>query len=43
VQRREIRTEERPWQDLPLAGWVLGTLIGLLTIEWSLRKLAGLP
>jgi hypothetical protein len=43
VQRRETRSEERPWQDLPLAGWVLGALIALLTMEWSLRKLAGLP
>jgi hypothetical protein len=43
VQRRETRTESRPWQDLPLAGWVLAGLIALLTMEWALRKLAGLP
>jgi hypothetical protein len=43
VQRKETRTEERPWQDLPLAGWILSVLILFLTLEWSLRKLAGLP
>ena len=43
VQRKETRTEQRPWQDLPLAGWILGVLILFLTVEWSLRKLVGLP
>jgi hypothetical protein len=43
VQRKETRSEDRPWQDLPLAGWILAVLIVLLTLEWSLRKVAGLP
>jgi hypothetical protein len=43
VQRKETRSEARPWQDLPLAGWILGVLILFLTAEWSLRKVVGLP
>ena len=43
VERKETRTEARPWRDLPLAAWILGVLILFLTLEWSLRKVVGLP
>jgi hypothetical protein len=43
VVRREHRDEQRPWQDEPLVWGVLGLFLGLLTLEWVGRKVAGLP
>ncbi|MCI0642219.1 MAG: VWA domain-containing protein [Gemmataceae bacterium] len=43
VEKREDRQEERVWADPPLVWWLLGLLLGLLTLEWLGRKLAGLP
>ncbi len=43
VEKKESRREERVWQDEPMVWWVLGVLLTLLTIEWVLRKFAGLP
>lgn len=41
--RRERREPQRLWQDAPLVWWFLGVVLGLLTVEWAGRKLAGLP
>jgi hypothetical protein len=38
IERKEYRDEQRPWQDEPLVWWMLGLLIGLLTIEWGWRR-----
>lgn len=38
VERVEYRDEQRPWQDEPMVWWMLGILLGLLTIEWSWRR-----
>jgi hypothetical protein len=43
VQRQETRLEQRIWRDQPAVWWVLGVLLTLLTAEWVLRKLVGLP
>lgn len=43
VQRKEAQIEQRFWRDQPAVWWVLGVLLTLLTAEWVLRKLAGLP
>ncbi|MCI0381186.1 MAG: VWA domain-containing protein [Gemmataceae bacterium] len=43
VEKKEERQEERVWADPPLVWWLLGLLLGLLTLEWLGRKLAGLP
>jgi hypothetical protein len=43
VERKETRREDRVWQDEPMVWWVLGVLLSVLTLEWILRKLAGLP
>lgn len=40
---RERRTEWRPWRDPPYVWWTLGVLLGLLTLEWVVRKSVGLP
>lgn len=36
---REFTTEQKVWQSW----WTLGLLIGLLSLEWLIRKWAGLP
>ncbi|MCI0684565.1 MAG: hypothetical protein L0Y71_20830 [Gemmataceae bacterium] len=43
VERKDTRHEQRVWQDAPLVWWTLGILLSLLTAEWIVRKLAGLP
>lgn len=43
VRSKDIYDREYPWQDAPLVGWLLGALLTLLTLEWVLRKGAGLP
>jgi hypothetical protein len=40
---REHRAEHKLWQDAPLVWWVLALLVLLVTVEWSVRKMAGLP
>ncbi len=41
--RHEHHEELRAWQDQPLTYWFLGVFLVLLTLEWVVRKLAGLP
>jgi hypothetical protein len=43
VERTEIRSESKPWQDEPMVWWMLGVLLGLLTLEWGWRKWLDLP
>jgi hypothetical protein len=43
VQMRELREDEKLWQDAPLVWATLGLFLTLLTVEWVGRKLAGLP
>lgn len=43
VERTESRDESKPWQDEPLVWWMLGVLLGLLTLEWGWRKWLDLP
>jgi hypothetical protein len=43
VLRQEQRKTHKPWKDTPMVWWLLGVLLGLLTLEWGGRKLAGLP
>ena len=38
--RETVRTEESPLWDRP---WALGLFFGVLTVEWVVRKRAGLP
>ena len=38
VERKELHREQRPWQDEPMVWWMLGLLLGLLTIEWVWRR-----
>ena len=40
-QNRALRL--KPWQDPPLVWFTLGIFLTLLTAEWTVRKLAGLP
>jgi len=43
VQPRESRQDSKPWQDQPMVWWLLGALVGLLTLEWLWRKGLDLP
>jgi hypothetical protein len=43
AEHRDERRERRPWQDVPMVWWVLGLLLGLLTLEWGWRKWLDLP
>jgi hypothetical protein len=43
IERTEHREETRPWQDEPMVWWLLGLLLGLLTMEWAWRKWLDLP
>ena len=43
IQRTEYRDESKPWQDEPMVWWLLGVLLGLLTLEWAWRKWLDLP
>jgi hypothetical protein len=43
VHVRQLREEVRPWQDAPAVWWLLGAVVGLLTLEWSCRRWLGLP
>ena len=43
VVKRELREDEKLWQDAPLVWVTLGLLVLLLTVEWVGRKMAGLP
>jgi hypothetical protein len=43
VERKEYRDESKPWQDTPMVWWMLGILLGLLTLEWGWRKWLDLP
>ena len=43
VQPRESRHDSKPWQDEPMVWWLLGALVGLLTLEWLWRKGLDLP
>jgi hypothetical protein len=43
VVKKEERDEQRIWQDEPMVWWTFGLLIGLLSVEWTARKWAGLP
>ena len=38
IERTEHRDESKPWQDEPMVWWMLGILLGLLTLEWTWRK-----
>jgi hypothetical protein len=43
VVTRELREDEKLWQDAPLVWATLGLVLLLLTGEWVGRKLSGLP
>lgn len=43
VVHKDTRHEQRIWQDAPMVWWMLGVLLSLLTVEWIIRKIAGLP
>lgn len=43
VAHKDTRHEQRIWRDAPMVWWALAALLGLLTAEWIIRKLAGLP
>lgn len=43
IERKELRTENKPWQHPPMVWWMLGLLLGLLTLEWGWRKWLDLP
>lgn len=43
VERKTERDEQRFWQDAPLVWWVFAVLLSLLSVEWIVRKWAGLP
>lgn len=43
VIAHEQSEERRPWQDEPLTWYLLAALLTLLTVEWTIRKLAALP
>ena len=43
VVTRELREDDKLWQDAPLVWVTLGLILLLLTGEWIGRKLAGLP
>lgn len=43
IERKESRTESKPWRDAPAVWWMLGLLLGLLCVEWSWRKWLELP
>ncbi|HZZ78930.1 MAG TPA: hypothetical protein VFE62_10455, partial [Gemmataceae bacterium] len=43
IARTEYRDESKPWQDAPMVWWMLGVLLGLLTLEWGWRKWLDLP
>jgi hypothetical protein len=43
IQRTEHRDESKPWRDEPMVWWLLGLLLGLLTVEWVWRKWLDLP
>jgi hypothetical protein len=38
VERITHRQDSKPWQDEPMVWWMLGLLLGLLTLEWGWRK-----
>lgn len=40
---REQHEEQRIWQDQPLTWYLLGLFLTLLSLEWVVRKMAGLP
>ena len=40
---KDERRETRLGRDSPYVWWLMGVLLGLLTVEWILRKVAGLP
>ena len=42
-EQRDEGSERRPWQDAPMVWWMLGVLLGLLTLEWGWRKWLDLP
>ena len=42
VVEREQRSPLRLWQDAPFVWWLLGAFLSLLTLEWIIRKSAGL-
>ena len=39
----QLASEDGFRADPPLVWWLMGLLLGLLTLEWLGRKLAGLP
>jgi hypothetical protein len=43
IERKEYRSESKPWQDEPMVWWMLGLLLGLLTLGWGWRKWLDLP
>ncbi|MFO0866283.1 MAG: hypothetical protein U0744_16825 [Gemmataceae bacterium] len=43
VATKHERMESRPWHDAPWTWYLFSLLLGLLTLEWTGRKWAGLP
>ncbi|MBI2808967.1 MAG: hypothetical protein HYX68_28625 [Planctomycetes bacterium] len=43
IERHEHSEDSKPWQDVPMVWWLLGILLGLLSVEWVWRKLVELP
>jgi len=43
IERVEKSDETKPWQDEPMAWWLMGLLVGLLCVEWGWRKWVELP
>ncbi len=43
IERTEDRRDHKPWQHAPTVWWMLGILLGLLTLEWGWRKWLDLP
>jgi hypothetical protein len=43
IDQNERRVDQRLWRDPPLVWFTLGILLTLLSVEWLVRRLAGLP
>lgn len=43
VETTEQRLERKFWQDDPFVWWLLSIFLGLFSVEWLVRKWAGLP
>jgi hypothetical protein len=43
VTTKHERIESRPWHDAPWTWYLFSLILALLTVEWAVRKWAGLP